>query len=113
MTIALFQEWEAELGQYSNANLRRTSEQKLNQTRKQYGQLIKAMKRAEAKMNPVMAAFKDQVLFLKHNLNAQAIASLKNELVSVENNISALIKEMEASIKEADSFLTAMATEKP
>lgn len=110
---ALFQEWEAELGQYSNANLRRTSEQKLNQTRKQYGQLIKAMKRAEAKMNPVMAAFKDQVLFLKHNLNAQAIASLKNELVSVENNISALIKEMEASIKEADSFLTAMETEKP
>ena len=109
---ALFQEWEAELDQYSNAGLRRTSEQKLNQTRKQYGQLIKAMKRAEAKMNPVMAAFKDQVLFLKHNLNAQAIASLKNELVSVENNISALIKEMEASIKEADSFLMAMATEK-
>ena len=109
---ALFKEWKAELGQYSNAKFRRTSEQKLNQTRKQYGQLIKAMKRAEVKMNPVMAAFKDQVLFLKHNLNAQAIASLKSELASVEQNISSLIKEMEESIKEADSFLTAMATDK-
>ena len=59
-------------------------------------------------MGPVIAAFKDQVLFLKHNLNAQAIASLKQELVSVEGDISSLIKDMEASIKEADSFIYAM-----
>ena len=109
---ALFDEWEAELKEYSNANLRGTSQQKLNQTRKQYGQLIKAMKRAEDKMGPVLAAFKDQVLFLKHNLNAQAIASLKNELVAVESDVSKLIKDMEASIKEADSFIAAMTKEK-
>jgi cobyric acid synthase len=83
----------------------------LTQTRTQYAQLIKAMKRAETKMNPVLAKFKDQVLFLKHNLNAQAIASLKNELVSVEGNIASLIKEMETSIKEADSFIASMAKE--
>ena len=105
---ALFEEWEIELGQYSNASLRRVSQQKLDQTRKQYSQLIKAMKRAEKKMGPVLAVFKDQVLFLKHNLNAQAIASLKQELVSVEGDISSLIKEMETSIKEADSFISAM-----
>ena len=105
---ALFEEWEAELKQYSSANLRKSSQSKLSQTRKQYTQLIKAMKRAESKMDPVLAKFKDQVLFLKHNLNAQAIASLKSELGSVESNIQVLIKEMEASIKEADSFITAM-----
>ena len=109
---ALFEEWEAELKEYSNANLRRTSQRKLDQTRKQYGQLIQAMKRAETKMRPVIAAFKDQVLFLKHNLNAQAIASLKNELVAVEGDISSLIKEMEASIQEADIFIAAMTKEK-
>ncbi len=109
---ALFNEWEIELGQYSNKNLRRVSQQKLDQTRKQYSQLIRAMKRAEKKMGPVIAAFKDQVLFLKHNLNAQAIASLRQELVSVENDIASLIKDMEASIKEADSFLNAMGQDK-
>ena len=109
---ALFEEWEAELNEYSNANLRRTSQQKLEKTRKQYDHLIKAMKRAETKMEPVIAAFKDQVLFLKHNLNAQAIASLKNELVAVEGDISSLIKEMETSIKEADTFIAAMTKEK-
>lgn len=111
VSAALFKEWEAELKEYSSASLRQNSQKKLTQTRTQYAQLIKAMKRAETKMDPVLAKFKDQVLFLKHNLNAQAIASLKNELVSVEGNIGSLIKEMETSIKEADSFIASMAKE--
>lgn len=108
---ALFEEWEAELKEYSSGTLRQSSQKKLTQTRTQYAQLIKAMKRAETKMDPVLAKFKDQVLFLKHNLNAQAITSLKSELVSVEGNIASLIKEMETSIKEADAFLASMAKE--
>ena len=105
---ALFAEWEAELKEYSSASLRRKSQTKLTRTRTQYAKLIKAMKRAESKMPPVLAKFKDQVLFLKHNLNAQAIASLKSELGSVESNIKILIKEMETSIKQADSFISSM-----
>jgi hypothetical protein len=69
------------------------------------------MKRAESKIAPVLSAFRDQVLFLKHNLNAQAVASLREELVSVEADIASLIKEMEASIAEADAFIGAMAKE--
>ena len=105
---ALFTEWNAELKEYSSSTLRKKSQDQLTQTRAQYAQLIKAMKRAEAKMDPVLAKFKDQVLFLKHNLNAQAIASLKGELVSVEGNINSLIKDLNASIQEADSFIAAM-----
>ena len=108
---ALFDEWEDELDQYTNKSLRRDSEKKLIQTRRQYEQLIKAMRRAEAKIEPVLTAFRDQVLYLKHNLNAQAIASLQNELVAVESDIAVLIKEMEASIKEADSFINTMLQE--
>ncbi|MHC4584649.1 MAG: DUF2959 domain-containing protein [Planctomycetota bacterium] len=106
---ALFKEWESELDQYASDELRRSSEQKLKQTRQRYSQLITAMKRAESKIAPVLTAFNDQVLFLKHNLNAQAIASLQNELASVEADIATLIKEMEASIAEADEFINAMA----
>ncbi len=105
----LFKEWESELDQYSSNELRRSSEQKLRQTRQRYSQLIGAMKRAESKIEPVLTAFNDQVLFLKHNLNAQAIASLQNEIASVEANIATLIKEMEASIAEANEFINAMA----
>jgi hypothetical protein len=63
------------------------------------------MKRAEKKIAPVLAAFRDQVLFLKHNLNAQAIAYLKGEIVSIETDVASLIKYMEASINEADAFI--------
>ena len=45
---------------------------------------------------------------LKHNLNAQALASLQNELVAVETDIAGLIKEMETSIAEANAFIEAM-----
>ncbi len=108
---ALFAEWEAELRQYSNPDLRRASERKLAETRRQYGQLIGAMKRAETKIEPVLSAFRDQVLFLKHNLNAQAVASLRGELGKVETNVDRLIREMEASIGEADAFIRAMAVD--
>lgn len=105
---ALFAEWEAELKEYSSASLRRDSQTKLTRTRTQYAKLIKAMKRAESKMDPVLGKFKDQVLYLKHNLNAQAIASLKGELGAVESNINLLIKEMETSIQQANAFISTM-----
>ena len=102
---ALFAEWKNELDQYTSDSLRRDSERKMVQTRVQYVKLITAMRKAEAKMDPVLKAFKDQVLYLKHNLNAQAIASLQSELVAVESNIADLIKEMEKSIGEANEFI--------
>jgi hypothetical protein len=107
----LFDEWEAELSEYSSDNLRRSSARKLEQTRRQYAQLIGAMKRAESKMDPVLTAFHDQVLFLKHNLNARAIASLQTELISVESEVNSLIRDMNASIKEADAFISTMTRE--
>ena len=102
---ALFEEWEDELDQYSNPSLKRDSSNKLRKTRKQYKKLITAMRRAESKMDPVLEAFQDQVLYLKHNLNASAIMSLQKELHMVESDIAALVSDMEKSIREADAFI--------
>jgi len=108
---ALFEEWEDELELYSSAGLRRSSEQKLRETRREYNKLIVAMKRVEKKIGPVLTTFRDQVLFLKHNLNAQAISSLRNELSMVEADVAALVREMESSIRAADTFIHSMAQE--
>lgn len=102
---ALFKEWEKELEQYTSPRLRSSSEQKLQQTRQRYDKLMAAMERARDKIDPVLSAFKDQVLFLKHNLNAQAIASLQSELDVIESEIAVLVREMEASINEANLFI--------
>lgn len=105
---ALFKEWQAELDQYSNEQLRALSKQKLGRTRQRYARMIAAMQSAEMKIGPVLEAFRDQVLFLKHNLNAQALAALQGELIAVETDIAGLIKEMETSIAEANAFIEAM-----
>ena len=105
----LFKEWEDELDLYTNQNLRRSSESTLRETRALYQQLVLSMHTAENKMVPVIDAFRDQVLFLKHNLNSRAIASLRSELVTIEGDISALIIDMEKSITESNRFLSELA----
>jgi hypothetical protein len=102
---ALFDEWTRELEQYSSADLRARSASQLELTRKGYGDLIAAMERAAVRMDPVLTAFRDQVLFLKHNLNAQAIRSLDTTSKTLQADIGRLIQEMERSIREADAFL--------
>ncbi len=105
VSIALFKEWEQELDQYESQKLRAQSEQQLKDTRVRYEQLMTAMRMAESRIEPVLKPFRDQVLFLKHNLNAKAIASLRGELLQVESDTEQLIKELEVSIAEADRFI--------
>ncbi|MBS8239987.1 DUF2959 domain-containing protein [Marinobacter lipolyticus] len=102
---ALFEEWEDELDRYESASLRRSSEQQLKDTRQQYQQLITRMHEAESRMDPVLQAFEDQVLYLKHNLNAQAIGALESELGRISGDVDALIRNMEASIAESERFI--------
>ena len=103
----LFEEWEQELDLIQNPKLRSSSAANLRDTRQRYEQLIRAMKRAEAKMDPVLVAFRDQVLYLKHNLNAQAIRSLEGSVAAIEDDVASLIQDIRVSIREAESFLAA------
>ncbi len=105
---ALFREWEGELKQYSDPSLRQASARQLSDTKVRYKQLMTAMRRAESRLDPVLDVFRDQMLFLKHNLNARAIGSLQGELRSVEANTASLIQEMNRSIAEAKAFIRAM-----
>ncbi len=109
---ALFTEWERELTEYSNASLRNRSKQQLKMTRQNYVRLIKCMRKAELKIQPVLAVFKDQVLYLKHNLNAQAIATLQHEFVAIGIDISQLILAMEQTIAEASQFVSVLTEQK-
>ncbi len=105
---ALFAEWENELGQYSSADLRRKSQAKLTQTKSRYKEMLSAMKRAEQRIEPVLKPLRDQVLYLKHNLNARALSAIKGELVKVDAQVDQLVKDMNRSIAEADKFIQSM-----
>ncbi|MCU0293231.1 MAG: DUF2959 domain-containing protein, partial [Thermoanaerobaculaceae bacterium] len=102
---ALFKEWEDELGQYSDADLRRKSQRQLTQTRGRYSRLVATMDKAAARMGPVLAVLHDRVLFLKHNLNASALGSLEGTSKSLQKDVDALIEDMQAAVAEADRFI--------
>lgn len=104
----LLKEWDKELKQYSDRSLRRESERELEETRKRCDALIRSMEKAQKKIEPVMRPLRDRVLFLKHNLNAQAIGALDQELVKVRSDVDALVSDLEASIAEAQQFIDAM-----
>ncbi|MGI9289490.1 MAG: DUF2959 domain-containing protein [Pseudomonadales bacterium] len=104
----LFAEWKKEIGEFSDAKLRRDSQAKLTSTKTQYAKLLKSMRSAEKTMNPVLATLKDQVLYLKHNLNARAIASLDSELQTINADVDRLVKAMQKSIDESKSFIAQM-----
>lgn len=104
----LFEEWEDEIGQYSDPDLARRSRELLAETRTRYGDVIAAMHRAEETMDPVLTLFNDQVMFLRHNLNARAIGALESELAGLEQATATLIEEMERAIAEANAFIADM-----
>ncbi|KCZ90739.1 hypothetical protein HJO_12846 [Hyphomonas johnsonii MHS-2] len=104
----LFKEWEKELYQYSDPALQRASRIQLEATKVRYATLVEKMDKAAASMDPVLAVFHDRVLFLKHNLNAMAIAALGPETAGLEADVDSLIRDMEASIAEADAFMAQM-----
>jgi ElaB/YqjD/DUF883 family membrane-anchored ribosome-binding protein len=101
----LFQEWQGEIAQFQNAEYRRESERQLEDTRKRYQDLMAVMERASKRMDPVLSRLNDQVLFLKHNLNARALGSLQATSQQLTADVDALIKEMESSIAEATRFI--------
>ena len=105
---ALLDEWRVELKDYHDARMRRMAEIQFDQTRLQAERLIASMRAVEARTGPVLAVFRDQVLYLKHNLNARAISSLDQQRVRIEGDVKVLIAEMQAAIKEADAFIRAL-----
>ena len=101
----LFAEWEAEIDQMSNPSFRSSSRQSLARTRSRYQALHRAMVQARGRMNPVLSRLNDYVLYLKHNLNAQAVGALGAEMGRIEADVDVLIRDIERSIQAADTFL--------
>ena len=107
-TNNLLDEWREELKQYHDDAIKRRAEAQFDETRVKAEKLIALMRNTESKTKPVLGALKDLGLFVKHNLNMQAISSIKQETTLIEQEVSALIEEMEASISEAESFINSI-----
>ena len=101
----LFAEWQSEINELTNPKYKSDSKKKRASTERKFNTMLASMRRVEASMEPILRKFRDQVLYLKHNLNAAALGAFKTEFVSIESDINGLIKRIEASSSEAESFI--------
>ena len=102
---ALFREWEGEAASISDRADRRESERLLRETRDRATAVVRSMDTAADRMDPILQKFRDKVLVLKANLNAQAVAGLSGTASGLEADVSRLVADMEKSIREAEAFL--------
>ena len=105
----LFSEWQKEIDQMGNATLKNRSAAMLRDAKDREGAYMKAMRKTETQMTPVLRAFHDQVLFLKHNLNARAVGSLKGTAASINTDVSSVMKSIDNSMQEADKLIASLA----
>jgi F0F1-type ATP synthase membrane subunit b/b' len=105
---ALFDEWEEELEKYTNVKLKRDSQMQLKDTQRRYTSLVRAMRKAESTMDPILSSLRDNVLYLKHNLNANAVGALQGEFNGIKKEINQLIIEMNKAISESNSFISSL-----
>lgn len=104
----LFKEWQKEIDGMENRKLKQQSVQMLRQSRLQEAVYLKSMRQTEARMSPVIAAFHDQVIFLKHNLNARAIGSLKGTSAKISTDVDVLLTGLDGSIAQADALIQSL-----
>ncbi|MGJ8726719.1 MAG: DUF2959 family protein [Roseibacillus sp.] len=105
---ALFKEWGKEIKMFTDPELAAASRVQYKAAEDRFDELQIAMRSAESKLDPVLKKFRDQTLFLKHNLNAKAINALESQVVRVKVDVDRLIRDMERSIAEADRFIAEM-----
>ena len=104
----LFKEWQKEIDGMENKKLKAQSTVMLRQSRLSEAGYIKSMRQTEARMTPVITAFRDQVTFLKHNLNARAIGSLKGTSAQMSTDVDVLMVSLDASIAQADALIASL-----
>src|SRR5215469_265574 len=104
----LFKEWQKEIDDMADKKLKQQSAEMLRQSRLQEAGYIKSMKQTEARMTPVIAAFHDQVTFLKHNLNARAIGSLKGTSAKISTDVDVLLTSLDGSMGQADALIDSL-----
>jgi hypothetical protein len=107
----LLKEWQKEIDGMDNKKLRQESSVMLRQSRLSEAVYIKSMRQTEARMAPVISAFHDQVTFLKHNLNARAIGSLKGTSAKMSTDVDVLMVSIDGSMAQADTLINSLNAE--
>lgn len=99
-----FSDWKNNLAAISDPDLRAKSEQRLNETKANYSEILKAAEKAGSEFKPFLTSLNDQVTFLGHDLNPSAIADLKDEAAELNAQSEKVFKAVDGTIETASKY---------
>jgi hypothetical protein len=94
----LFKKWEASTAAIESESLRKRSEERLTKTKASYAEIRASGDKAAGLYTPVMKTLADQVTYLGHDLNPDAVASLKPDADKLNKNVHELVKAIDDTI---------------
>jgi hypothetical protein len=100
-----FKKWKNSVKDIKNADLERRSEERLEATRRRYREVSMRWKTMGEDYEPVLAELRDQVVYLGHDLNEDAVLSLKEDAAELEELARALFRSMEGFGSTADEYI--------
>jgi hypothetical protein len=104
----LFKGWADSTAAIENPDLRERSEERLNATRASYGEIGTVGQKAADLYAPFMKALQDQITYLGHDLNPEAVASLKPDAEKLNERSDKLIQSIDDTIATANKNIGAL-----
>ena len=94
---AFFEAWEAEIEQFTTPGLRAHSEAMLHDSRQSFTKVVEQLDRTHERMQAVLLAWRDYVLFFSHNLNKHALATLDDQ----NQDFAAVFEDLDEAFAES------------
>jgi len=104
----VFKSWADSTVGIESPDLRKRSEERLEKTKDRCAEIQSAGQSAVDVYAPVMKALQDQVTYLGHDLNAEAVASLKPDAEKVNAQAQELTKRLDEAIAVANQNINAL-----
>jgi uncharacterized protein YoxC len=98
-----FTDWEKDLGDFSNEDLKQKSMARLEKSKGEYEALGKALGQAGEAFGPLVQNLNDQILFLGRDLSPEAIEDLQGEAEALNEQAKDVTEGVKTLVASADA----------
>jgi chromosome segregation ATPase len=104
----LFDSWKASTDAISSPDLKKKSQQRLEETEGRYGRIATAGKDARSEYDAFLGGLKDQITFMGHDLNPAALTSLKPDAAKLNDRATQMFKKIDGASAAANASIDGM-----
>jgi hypothetical protein len=105
----LFLRWTKDLESFGNTRMRQRSQSRLDETRTRYQSILGATQAAQIALDSYNKDLRDHALFLRHDLNATSVESIRADVRLLNEQIQELDKRFDATTAAARAYVESTA----